>query len=884
MRPLSPMRLPATPWLDPPADVLAALQSDSAQGLAESEVPARRKQFGANRLRASEPTPWLRLLLRQLRDVLVWLLVAAAVLSLAFGDTLEAIAVALVIAFNTALGFFTELRATRSMEALRRLSSPKAQVVRDGRMRTVSADELVPGDIVVLGAGDVIPADLRVVRATDLWVDESLLTGESDLVEKRPAPVAAPSDGAVDVADRSAMLHQGASVARGDGRGLVVATGPRTELGKIADLVAAAQEGESPLSAKLAELGRTLAQWAFLLAAIIAAIAWTRGQPWLLSVKMAIALAVATVPEGLPIVATLALARGMLRMARKNALIKRLAAVETLGATTTILTDKTGTLTENAMQVVAVAAPFRPAEGADSPRPEVRAILEAAFFASDPALFSLDSNQARFDPMERSLRRAADDDARPPPLLRAYPFEPALRMMGNLLDGPGGATLYVKGAPEEVMHRSDSGPDGAPLTPDQKVAIQAQQDALIQRGLRLLAIARRPGAEADAPAATAFDGLCYLGVVGFQDPPRASARDAVEAAREAGVSTIMVTGDHAETGRIIAESVHIVDDSGPRRGPAVLLGRDLDTFPDDRLAHLHVVARASPEQKHALLTRLQKQGQIVAMLGDGVNDAPALKRADIGVAMGQRGTEVAREAAKMVLQDDQLGTVVEAIAEGRSIFRNIRKFVAYLLSCNLSEVLVVGIGAAFVSQVLLTPLQILFLNLVTDVFPALALGFCRRDPATMHQGPRAPDEPLLPARWWRWVLGHGAFLAGLVFIARVVATETFGLNADEARTVVFFCLAYPQVVHVFNLTEQRPFRLSNEVSTNPWVWGAVALCSVLLALALSVPPVAEALSLSAMSARGWGLVAGASVLEVIFGRIWPPPRRPKDMARPVPPQ
>jgi Ca2+-transporting ATPase len=800
-------------------------------------VRARRRRHGPNRLHEARARSAWAILADQFRSLLVALLAVAAALSLAFGSGPEAFAIGAVLLLNGAIGFASELRATREVEALRRLGHMRTRVRREGHVRVVDALDLVPGDIVVVEGGDVVTADVRLLEASRLQADESALTGESAPVGKTIAPL--PPDTAL--ADRRNMLFKGTSLTRGAGEGVVVGTGMATELGRITQLVEQAKAESTPLEVRLERLGQRLVGLTLIIAAAIVASGIVAGRDWLTVVQTGIALAVATVPEGLPIIATLALARGMHRMARRNALVNRLSAVETLGATGIIFSDKTGTLTENRMTVVELALPH--GDGPDLPAPR-RPLLEVAVLCNDAAL---DGPTGVGDPLEIALlaagREAGIERASllaSLPELREVAFDPAVKMMATVHRASAACRIAVKGAPEAVLARCTRVATAAgarPLDDALRASLAKRNEEMAGRGLRVLALAERRAA---VPEVEPYEDLTWLGLVGLLDPPREDVREAIAACRSAGIRVVMLTGDQPATARAIARAVGIDEDA--------------------------VFARITPEQKLALIAEHQQRGHIVAMTGDGVNDAPALKKADIGVAMGLRGTEVARQAADIVLRDDAFATIVAAIAQGRVIFDNIRTFVLYLISCNLSEIGVVAIASLANAPLPLLPLQILFLNLVTDVFPALALGVGEGDPAIMRRLPRDPREQVLERRHWSLVAAHGALITLAVLGALALAHGVLGADEPEAVTISFLTLAFAQLWHVFDMRGPRSGWLRNEITRNRWIWGALLLCSALILCAVLVPPLAVLLEIRRPTPRGWLLIAAASLAPTVVAQ------------------
>jgi len=881
------------PWARSREDILEALSVSEAEGLDDREVEKRRRRYGPNRLRSAESKSAWAILGEQFKSLLVVLLAVAAALSMAFGEFVEGLAILAVIFINAAIGFVTELRAVRSMEALQSLGSVEAKVRRDGRVKIIPAEEIVPGDIIVLEGGDVVTADLRITEASKLQADESALTGESLPVGKQVEA----SVEAAPLAERASMLYKGTAVTRGSGQGVVVATGTGTELGHISSLVEEAEEELTPLEKRLNQLGRRLV-WITLVIAVVVAIAGIlAGREILLMIETAIALAVATVPEGLPIVATIALARGMQRMARRNALINRLSAVEALGATNVICTDKTGTLTENQMTAVEIALAegdirvsgeglqtegqfSRDGEALDPLTHEaLRRMLQVGVLCNNAEVNknSKDETEAIGEPLEVALLVAGlkagiarDELLEALPETREEAFDPDTKMMATFHKENGAYQIAAKGASEPVLSASTHifTKEGLrELDDEERQTWIARNKQMAEGGLRVLALAMRTAEEADAHP---YNGLTFLGLVGLLDPPREEVRPSLEACVQAGIRVVMVTGDHPVTARRIAQAVGLVRD----QDIDVIHGRELGSRDDlseeerGRVLEAPIFARVSPAQKLDLIAIYQSEGHAVAMTGDGVNDAPALKKADIGVAMGRRGTQVAKEAADMVLQDDRFSSIVAAVEQGRVIFDNIRKFVFYLMSCNISEIAVISLASLVNAPLPLQPLQILFLNLVTDVFPALALGVGEGEQAIMHRPPRNPQEPILTRRHWIEMGGFSALITVSVLGVMALALTGLGMARERAVTISFLTLAFAQLWHVFNMRDRGTDFLDNEVVRNPWIWGALALCTALLIAAVYVPGLNTVLKVVDPGLTGWGLVLGASLLPYVAGQIF----------------
>jgi P-type Ca2+ transporter type 2C len=867
-------------------EVAHRFEVEAARGLSAGAVRRRRHRYGPNALlEARRESAW-RILVRQFRSLIMLLLVGAAAVAALFGEARESIAIAMVLAINAAIGFVVELRAVRSMEALRQLGRACTRVRRDGEIEEVAARELVPGDLVVLEAGDLVPADLRLVVSSKLQADESALTGESLPVSKGVEAVGSETS----LAERRCMLYRGTAITRGSAEGVAVATGAQTEVGRIASMVAEAKAEATPLERRLDRLGGRLVWVTIAVAALITGSGVMAGKDLLLMVETGIALAVATVPEGLPIVATVALARGMWRMARRNALVNRLSAVETLGATTVICSDKTGTLTENRMEVVRLLVGGRVIDvatsEADAPfssqgeivhpeRDEVlQALLETAVLCNNAELPASVEGKPTGEPMEVALLRAGRragverrDLLAAAPEAREEAFLPDTKMMATFHGAGDRFRVAVKGAPEAVLAACGRllGDDGeSPLSDEERREWLRRNAAMAREGLRVLAMATKSVTSAEAAP---YEDLVLLGLVGFMDPPREDVRAAIEACRGAGIRVVMVTGDQAGTAAAIGEAL------GLPPGESILAGDDLaapETMSEADIARIRaaaIFARVSPAQKLHLIAIHQGSGDVVAMTGDGVNDAPALKKADIGIAMGKRGTQVAAQAADMVLRDDAFSTIVAAVEQGRIIFDNIRKFVLYLLSCNVSEVMVVAIASLVQMPLPIQPLQILFLNLVTDVFPALALGVGEGEPDIMRRPPRDPREAILTRRHWLAIAGYGSAITISVLAALGVALYGFDLDRRAAVTLSFLTLAFAQLWHVFNMVDGSAGLWRSDVTRNPWVWAALALCVALLLGAVYWPPVARSLGLVVPTARGWSLVAGLSVAPLVVGRL-----------------
>ena len=864
------------PWSLTPDEVLRRLEVTKREGLADSEVEGRRNHYGSNLLRKAKIKSALRILSEQFKNLIVALLLLAATLSFGFGDWVEGGAVVAVILLNATVGFFTEFKAVRSMEALHHLTKLTVKVRRDGELKEIPAEQLVPGDVVTFQGGDSVSADLRVIQASNLEANESAITGESVPAQKTLDTLAQ----GVLLADRTNILFKGTTISRGSGEGIVVATGMKTELGRISSLVEKAVEERTPLEKHLDELGRRLVVLTVAITGIVIGAGLLGGKDLFTMIKTAIALAVAAIPEGLTIVATIALARGMWRMAKRNALINRLSAVETLGATSVILTDKTGTLTENQMNVVCLVLPTGEVDVKTNVFADknllVRVAVEIGVLCNNASLAKAkDANHGGGvgDPteiaflslgMRAGISRFDLLDQRPE--IREEAFDSDTNMMATFHKASGRIQVAVKGATKKVLDScskimTEQG-ELALDDEDRKKWIRLGND-LGERGLRTLSLATKT---VDSEGSSPYRDLTFVGLAGLVDPPRGDVREAILQCQKAGIRVVMVTGDHKATALNVAQEVGLTSDEHR----IVIEAKDLDLSSSgdkEQILRAAVFSRVSPKQKLELVSLYQKSGYVVAMTGDGVNDAPALKKADIGIAMGKRGTQVSREAADMVLRDDSFSSIVASIEQGRVIFNNIRKFVAYLLSCNISEILVVTIAAVAHAPLPLLPLQILFLNLVTDVFPALALGVGEGDPSIMLQPPRSGKEALVTRSLWIKIGLYGLLITASVLGAFFLAMHVRGIGPERAVTVSFLTLGFAQLWHVVNFRDRNSRLFVNDITRNPFVWGALLLCAFLMLLTVYFRPLGDVLKIIDPGLQGWLLILTASLIPLVIGQI-----------------
>jgi Ca2+-transporting ATPase len=823
-----------------PDEIMRALGTDATQGLSAADAATRLARHGPNVIQEGRRRGPLRMFLDQFTDFMILVLLAAALVSGIIGDLTDTLVILVIVALNAVIGFVQEYRAERAIAALRRMSAPQTRVVRDGHSRAIPARELVPGDVVLLDAGAIVPADLRLLESAALNTQEAALTGESAAIDKSAT---AQIEKNAPIGDRFTMAYMGTLVVHGRARGVVTASGMDTELGRIAGMLHGTEAAKTPLQKRLARFGRILAIAVLVLCGLIFLSGVLRGEPVLLMLLTAISLAVAAIPEALPAVVTVALALGARQMVRRQALIRKLAAVETLGSVTYICTDKTGTLTLNRMRVEELSV----AGGARSPPPLatpadpiLAELLTAMAISNDTHLDH--AGQAVGDPTEVALFEAARDAGFPAgellerlPRAAELPFDAARRCMTTLhRPDPAGEALiaYVKGSPETILALCTGGYGAKPHLPLDREAVLSLARAMAADGLRVLAFARRTF---DAPPPIEAEHveveLEFLGLAGLLDPPRAEAAAAIADCRNAGIVPVMITGDHPETARAIARRLGLHDD-----GDDILTGAELAGMSDaefaERVRHVRVYARAAPEHKIRIVQALQAQGEFVAMTGDGVNDAPALKRADIGIAMGIAGTDVAKEAAHMTLLDDNFATIVRAVREGRRIFDNIRKFIRFVMAGNSGELVTLFAAPLFGLPLPLLPIHILWVNLVTDGLPGLALAAEAEERGVMRRPPRPPGESIFAHGMWQHILGIGLLIGGLCLLTQAYAIAS---GTSHWQTMVFTVLTLAQMAHVLAIRSERESLFSQGLFSNPPLFGAVALTFALQLATIYVP-------------------------------------------------
>lgn len=880
-------------------EVLAVLETDEKKGLSEKEAAQRSARFGPNRLAGARRTSWLAMFAGQFRDFMVGLLLAATCVSFFLGEIVDALAIMAIVALNAALGCFHEYRSERSLEALKELVSPEARVIRNGLERKISAAELVPGDVVLIAAGDRVPADIRLLQAFNLETEESSLTGESVPVRKNPAPLRQ----AVALGETRNMAYMGTAVTRGRGKGVVVATGMATEMGRIASLIQEAERAATPLQRRLAHLGKMLVGLCLFICALVMVLGIYRGVDVYQMFLAGVSLAVAAIPEGLPAIVTVALAVGVQRMARRRAVVRRLSAVETLGCATVVCSDKTGTLTQNQMTVRKIVAGEKEAavtgEGYDpkgefigvDPQDEgMRIFLKIAALCNNALLTRGELGVGGFlrglvkgrgpgwgvsgDPTEGALLVMAakggvwrEELEKKERRLAEFPFDSDRKKMTVVYrDASGKLYAYVKGAPDVVLELCTHYlKDGVPLpmTEKKKEEFLRLNARLATGALRVLALAYRElpaGSEELGERETEKD-LVFAGLAGMIDPPRPGVYAAVQKCRRAGIRVAMITGDHRATARAIAAELGIL-----KKEDVLLTGAELDALDDEQLGEriegVGVFARVAPRHKLRIVRALKKKGHVVAMTGDGVNDAPAVKEADIGIAMGVAGTDVTREAASMVLADDNFSTIVAAVEEGRGIYENIRKTVRYLLACNIGEVLVMFLALLAGFPLPLLPIQILWMNLVTDGLPAIALGMEPVGREVMHRPPRDPQESIFARGLGLRILTGGLFIgAGTMLVFAAVYQGNPELLA-RARTAAFNTLVFFQLFYVLICRSERHFAGERGFFSNPQIILTVLFSAGLQVFVTQVPFLQGVFHTVSLDRFLWGLVLAVAGLPL----------------------
>ncbi len=871
------------------------LETHLEKGLSSEAAEERLVKHGYNEVQGKKGLTIWQMLLGQFKDFLVLILIAASLVSMFIGEMTDSVVIILIVILNAVLGVAQEYRAGKAMEALQKMAAPEARVIRDGRIVEIPARELVPGDLVLLEAGNYVPADLRLIEGMNLKINEASLTGESVPVEKKAGAV---YEEELPLGDRLNTAYMGTVVTYGRGKGLVVSTGMNTEIGLIAEMLESYQEGETPLQRKLKEFGKLLGIASLAICGLIFVLGFIRGIPVLEMFMTAVSLAVAAIPEGLPAIVTIVLALGMQRMVKRHSIIKKLHAVETLGSVTVICSDKTGTLTQNEMTVTKIytngkmysvsGEGYRPSgeftvedatvePGADA---HLRKLLTIGVLCNDARLEETQGNKEGErgwrilgDPTEGALVVAAakagilpEDLEKAMPRLQEIPFDSDRKRMTTFHPAREGYTAFIKGAPDVLLNLSTKiYREGRilPITDEDKADILEANRSMATRALRVLALGYREMAE--IPGQPDPDDIerdiIFAGLVGMIDPPRPEAGEAIKVCRNAGIKPVMITGDYKDTAVAIAKELGVMTE-----GSKVLSGTDLDAIDDEELVsaakEVSVYARVSPIHKLRIVDAIKKNGHIVAMTGDGVNDAPALKRSDIGVAMGITGTDVAKETADMILTDDNFASIVAAVEEGRVIYSNIRKFIFFLLSCNIAEILIIFAAMITGLPVPLKPIQLLWLNLLTDAFPALALGMEEKEPGIMKKPPRDPAEPIMDGRM-KWQIGIQSTFMTLAVLGAFIYALNFKDGIQTARTFAFATLIFSELLRAYTSRSETHSVFSLGLFRNKYMI-AGTLCSFLLLLAvIYVPYLRTVFDTTLLSFDEWRIIAAFGIIPFI---------------------
>lgn len=879
-------------------EVCRILNTSKETGLQSDEVKHRLDEYGANELTHKEGTGVFQMFLQQLKDYMVIILIVASIVSIMVGEVTDSLVIIGIVIVNACLGVFQEYRAGKALEALKKMFAPNAKVIRDGEPMTIPAVNLVPGDIVTLETGDYVPADVRLFSTINLKVEEAALTGESMPVEKY-ADIQL--DGDIGLGDQINSGFMSTLITYGRGGGIVTSTGMNTIIGKIAEMIQEDQAEDTPLQKKLAKMGKLLGTGCLVICAIVFLLGLLRGEHVLEMFMTAISLAVAAIPEGLPAVVTIVLALGMQRMAKHNAIIKKLHAVETLGSTTVICSDKTGTLTQNQMTIVKMYVPgmqinvqgdgYNPIgsistqerEITTDDEPAVARLLEIQALCNDARLEHLvedDLDEWRIigDPTEGAMIVAAakagidrEKINQRQPRLQEIPFDSQRKLMTTFHRGESGVLMaFTKGAPDilierctQIMRRNGAVENISPLDVEN---IMQENKALAGQSYRVLAMAFKPIGVIPAQPTPEQDekDLVFCGLVGMIDPPRAEAIEAIKVCKTAGIRVVMITGDYRDTAAAIARQLGIITSDDQ-----VLAGADLNLMDDSQLneaaKNVNVYARVSPEHKVRIVQAMKSNGGIAAMTGDGVNDAPALKRADIGVAMGITGTDVTKESADMILTDDNFSSIVKAVEEGRVIYSNIRKFVFFLMSCNVGEILIIFLSMIFNWPIPLLPIHLLWVNLLTDAFPALALGTEKKEPGIMQEPPRNPNESIINRDMIINIVVQSVFMTAAVLSAFYFGWQEYGL--EIGRTYAFVTLIACELLRAYTARSEKYTVLKIGIFSNKSMNLATVVSFGLLAIIMFIPVLREVFKIATLHWYDWDFVIIVAIMPLLFGEL-----------------
>ncbi|AEE91571.1 Calcium-transporting ATPase [Tepidanaerobacter acetatoxydans Re1] len=878
-------------------DISGKLNTDLKNGLPSDLVEKRLESIGYNELVGKKGVTIWQMLLEQFKDFLVLILIGASFVSAIIGEVTDAVVIILIVILNAVLGVMQEFRANKALEALKEMAAPEAKVIRDGKIIEIPSRELVPGDLVLLEAGNYVPADIRLVESVNLKIEEASLTGESVPAEKNAEVVLG---GEVPLGDRSNSAFMGTVVTYGRGKGIVVATGMNTEIGLIAEMLESYEEGETPLQKKLDELGKILGIASLAICGIVFLLGIFRGIPILEMFMTSVSLAVAAIPEGLPAIVTIVLALGMQRMVQKHAIIKKLHAVETLGSTTVICSDKTGTLTQNEMtarkvfvsnKVYSISGEgYKPhgdfSIGDSKCEPladtDLKMLLTIGLLCNDAKLEESSYGDEKTwriigDPTEGCLVVAAtkagldtDELCNRMPRLQEIPFDSERKRMTTFHSYEQKYVAFTKGAPDIMLNLSSKILKNGKIfdinDEDRKQILEVNHN-MASQALRVLAFAFKPINDIPKkpdPVEIEKD-MVFVGLIGMIDPARPEAKDAIRICKEAGIRPVMITGDYKDTAEAIARELGMIDENSK-----ALTGTELDMMDEQQLAaaakEVSVYARVSPIHKLRIVDAIKQNGHIVAMTGDGVNDAPALKKADIGIAMGITGTDVAKEAADMILTDDNFASIVSAVEEGRVIYSNIRKFIFFLLSCNIAEILIIFVAMLFGLPVPLKPIQLLWLNLLTDAFPALALGMEAKEPNIMKRPPRNPDEPILD-RQMNWQIAIQSTFMTIAVLGVFVFSLNNTSNLEIARTYAFATLIFSELLRAYTSRSETLSVFKIGFFSNKFMVGGTLVSFLLLLVVLYVPALRYIFDTVKLSIYDWDIIVLFGIMPFLAAEI-----------------
>lgn len=853
-------------------EILDNFNTDPNNGLTSEEVQNRREKYGLNKLITQKKQTLLQMLISQINDILIYILIGSAIISAIVGEISDSIIIAIIIILNAVIGVIQESKAEKSLEALKSLSTPKAIVKRNGELKEISSEEIVPGDIVVIDAGRYIPCDLRLIETANLKIEESALTGESIPADKEADLII--EDANTPLGDQKNMAFMSTLVSNGRGVGVAVSTAMNTQIGKIASMLKDNEKELTPLQRRLEQLGKILGIAALAICAVIFIIGFIQGRDLLELFLTSISLAVAAIPEGLPAIVTIVLALGVQRMIKENAIIRKLPAVETLGSVNIVCSDKTGTLTQNKMTVTKFYADniFDDIENLNIDNSAHRLLVENLVLCND-ATYSEENTTG--DPTEIALLNAGvkfnifkDDLQENHKRIDEVPFDSDRKLMTTVNKYENEFYVMTKGATDNLLKIcSNIYIDGniVPLTEELKSTILSFASDMSSEALRVLGSAFKKMSNSHVEIDTLESNLTFIGLVGMIDPPRLEVKDSIALCKKAGISTVMITGDHKDTAFAIAKALDITKNS-----EEIMSGSEIDDLTqeelNERIDKLKVFARVSPEHKVNIVKAFKSKGNIVSMTGDGVNDAPSLKIADIGVAMGITGTDVAKGASDMILTDDNFSTIVSAIKEGRNIYKNIKKSILFLLSCNMGEIIAIFIAIVIGWATPLRPIHILWINLVTDSLPALALGVDPKDESVMGEKPRSPKESIFAGSLWN-LLFNGALIGVITLIAFFIGMKKYSNSLMHAQTMAFMVMSISELIHSLNMRSTKKSIFSLGLFGNKLLIISIILGILLQNIILYVPILANIFNVYRLNSYDWLWVIILSLMPLLFNEI-----------------